>query len=313
MAKEEKETRKLSAVERVQLAYAKNPLAAKVVQVGMATKDYGPDDGLPLPDGNPLRELLSIPVLPYNKIVQKAGKPDTGKSTDGALLVVAAQLAGLKVVYWDSEEKVDPNRIVMLGGNADDITFVRTNDIRIGGQMLKELVIALKEDEPDCKILIIWDSVGGGVSRADMQRNLADMKKSSQPGAAAKENGEVIRSIVGLMNAYRDSICVYIANQTYAKIGFMQSGDKAKGGDAVEFFSSAIIFCKRVKVLTRTENKQLVKYGIISECTVTKNHLTPGKTSVYKKRFEITADGAKVSDFTFKNEAAGEDDDGAEE
>lgn len=303
----EKAPIKLSAVDRVKATYAKNDLAKNVVQLGMAVKEYTDADGLPLPEGNPLRELTGLPVLPFNKIIQKAGKPDTGKSTDGALLIVAAQTAGFKVVYWDTEEKVDPNRITMLGGHPDDVIFVRTNDIRIGGQMVKDMVKALKEDEPDCKILIVWDSVGGGVSRADMQRNLADMKKSAQPGAAAKENGEVIRHIVALMNAYRDSICVYLANQTYAKIGFMQSGDKAKGGDAVEFFSSVIIFCKRIKVLTRTENKQLVKYGIISECTVTKNHLTPGKTSVYKKRFEITADGARVSDFAFKNEAESEE------
>lgn len=305
-----KPVKKLSAVERVQAMYAKNERVQVAVSAGASKKAYTENDGVPLPAGHVFRELTGLPCLPYNKVVQFAGKPDTGKSTLGAVMALAAQGSGHKIIYWDTEEKFDAHRFEMLGGEADPITFIRTNDIRIGGQLVKDLIKALKEDEPECKILIVWDSVGGGVSRADAERNLADFKKSAQPGAAAKENGEVTRHIVSMMNTFRDSITMYMANQTYAKIGFMQSGDKAKGGDTIEFFSSLIVFFKRVKVLTRTENKQLKKYGIITEATVTKNHLSQGQSSVHKMRFQITAEGITKSDFEFKNEKS---DDGEEE
>jgi RecA/RadA recombinase len=307
----EKAPAKLSALERVKAAYAKNDRASTALSAGAAKKAYTEVDGVPLPEGHPIRAITGLPCLPYNKVVQFAGKPDTGKSTLGSSILVPALLSNHKVIYWDTEEKFDAHRLEMLGGNADNIDFIRTNDIRIGGQLIKELIHAHKEDDPGCKILVVWDSVGGGVSRSDAERDLSDMKKSAQPGAAAKENGEVTRHIVSLMNVYRDSITMYMANQTYAKIGFMQKGDKAKGGDTIEFFSSLIVFMKRIKVLTGTENKQLVKKGIITEATVTKNHLSQGLTSVHKMRFEITASGVAVSTFAFKNE--GSDDEGDDE
>lgn len=312
MAKE-KEAKKLSAVERVQAAYSKNPAAKGVVSQGMEAKVYTENDGVPLPADHPFRELTGIPCLPFNKTVQFAGKPDTGKSSQGAVTVVAAQQAGFKVIYWDTEEKFDPHRLLMLGGDPSQIYFVRTNNIRVGAQMVKELVVALKQDDPECRILIVWDSVGGGLSKSNMQRNLADEKKSGQPGAEAKDNGEAIRHFVTLQNVYRDSICIYMANQTYAKIGMFAKGDKAKGGDGVEFFSSYIVFTKRLKVITAVKDKQAMKLGVITECVVTKNHLTQGKTSVYKMRFEITADGIKKSDFAFTNEKEAEEADAEEE
>jgi RecA/RadA recombinase len=313
VAETKKEGKKLSAVERVKLAYAKNPAAKGVVSLGMKAKVYTEADGVPLPEDHPFRELTGIPCLPFNKTIQFAGKPDTGKSSQGAVTVVAAQKDGFEVIYWDTEEKVDPHRLTMLGGNPETIHFVRTNNIRVGAQMVKELVIALKEDDKDCKILIVWDSVGGGLSKGNMQRNLADEKKSGQPGAEAKDNGEAIRHFVTMQNVYRDSICIYMANQTYAKIGMFAKGDKAKGGDGVEFFSSYIVFTKRIKVLTAVKNKQAVKLGVITEVVVTKNHLTQGKTSIYKMRFEITADGIKKSNFEFANEKEAADSEAAEE
>jgi RecA/RadA recombinase len=301
MAKEKAAAPKLSALDRVKAAYAKNPNAKGVISFGMEAKVYADKDGVPVPEPHPFRELTSIVCLPFNKVTQWAGKPDTGKSSFGAVTVVASQHAGFHVIYWDTEEKFDPHRLIMLGGDPSRIHFVRTNNIRVGAQMVKELIIALKQDDKDCKILVVWDSVGGGLSKSDLEKNLAN-EKEGKPGAAAKDSGEAIRHFVTLMNVYRDSICIYMANQTYSKIGMFAKGEKAKGGDGIEFFSSYIVFMKRLKVLTHAENGKVLKDGVIVEAVVTKNHLTQGKTSTYKMRFKITAEGISVSDFKFKNE-----------
>jgi len=105
-----------------------------------------------------------------------------------------------------------------------------------------------------------------------------------------------MKMLVALMNKYPDSIAVYMANQVYAKIGFMQKGDASSGGKKVEFFSSLRIQLKRVKVLTKTVNKVKVKYGIITKATVLKNHLSQGKNSVYEQQFTITAAGYQPCD-----------------
>lgn len=299
-----------SILAKVQSLYSKNDRVKSVLKFSTSEKKiYSDKDGVPLDDMHPLRTLIGLPCLPFNKIVQVAGKPDTGKSTVATATMVAAQNAGFKIIAWDTEEKFDPGRYEEFGGTPGDILFIRTNEITLGGQLVKDYINAIKEDDPKAKVLLVWDSVGGGVSRADAEINRVK-KKNAQPAQAAKENGQVTRDIITMMNTYRDSICVYMANQTYAKIGFMQKGDKAKGGDTIEFFSSIIVFFKRLKVLTKIVDKKLVKYGIITQATVTKNHLSQGETSVHQTNFEINSSGIKPSDFSFSKD---EDEDVGEE
>jgi RecA/RadA recombinase len=171
---------------------------------------------------------------------------------------------------------------------------------------VKDYIAILKEDNPSAKFLVVWDSVGASVSRSETERNLAD-ERHGQPGQDAKENGSVVRHWVGTFNRFPDSICVLLVNQTYAKIGFMQHGDQAKGGSGIEYFSSLIVGLRRVKILTKTEKKKKVKYGIITRATVSKNHLSQGKTSVYQMDFVITAAGSQISDEEISDDEEGDE------
>jgi RecA/RadA recombinase len=153
----------------------------------------------------------------------------------------------------------------------------------------------VKDQDSEAKILFIWDSVGGSQSRSHAEREL-DNEKHAQPGQDAKENGSVMKVLTALFNKYPDSIAVYLANQTYAKIGFMQHGSAAAGGSKIEYHSSFIVMLKRIKVLTKVVKGVTVKYGIISRATVTKNHLSQSKTSTHQLDFQITAEGVKLVD-----------------
>lgn len=284
-----------SVLDRVKALHAKDPSIQKILDTKSEAKVFSETDGVPLPPENPIRQMTGLPCLPFNKVVQLMGKPDTGKSTTSGEVMAAAQKAGFEVIVWDSEDKLDLNRYDQeFKGDSTKLHVIKTNEIRKGGQLVKDYVKVLKEDNKAAKILIVWDSVGASVSRSETERNLAD-ERHGQPGQDAKETGSVIRHWVGTFNAHPDSLCVLLVNQTYAKIGFMQHGDQAKGGSGIEYFSSLIIGLKRVKTLTKTVKKQKVKYGIITRATVTKNHLSQGKTSIYQSDFVITAAGSQVS------------------
>ncbi len=248
-----------------------------------------------MPEYRAFRQLSGLLGLPFNKIVQCAGRPDSGKSTIGAELIVDAQKAGCQVIVWDSEDKLDTNRLKAMGGNPDEILLAKTNEILKGAELLRKYVTAVKGQSPGSRILIVWDSAGGSQSRSHAEREL-DNEKHAQPGQDAKEIAQVMRMFVSLINKYPDSIAIYIANQTYAKIGFMQHGDAASGGMKLEFHSSFIVFLKRIKILTNTVNGVKVKRGIITRAIVTKNHLSQGKTSVHQMDFEVTASGYSVSE-----------------
>jgi RecA/RadA recombinase len=281
-------------VSDMQKLYAKDKRVQTLIGTGADLKaEYTASDVVPLPETHPLRLLTGLPGLPFNKIAQVAGKPDSGKSTMAGELMAAAQKAGVQVILWDSEDKADMGRFkTHFGGNPGDILMIKTNEILKGGELVRRYITAVKEQDPKAKILFVWDSVGGSQSRSHAEREL-DNEKHAQPGQDAKENGSVMKTLVALINKYPDTIAVYLANQTYAKIGFLAHGDAAAGGAKIEYHSSLIIMLKRIKVLTNVVKGVRVKNGIITRATVTKNHLSQGKTSVHQLDFHISAEGTK--------------------
>lgn len=276
----------------VKKLYAKDKKSQDMIIAGISDQVYTADDGIPLPEGHIMRELVGIPCLPYGKIVQFAGNPDTGKSTCAASTMAAAQAAGFQVILWETEGKFDATRLRHFGGDPSKIAFVKTNEILQGAEKVRKIITALKARYPDLKILLVWDSIGGSQSRSHADREL-DNEKSGQPGQDAKENASVMKMIAALFNKYPDSICVYAANQVYAKIGMFQFGDAQSGGKKVEFYSSLIVVLKRKKTLTKLVKGIKMKTGIITQATVQKNHLGQSELSVHQMDFEITASGVK--------------------
>lgn len=285
--------------------YAKDKKVQSIISTGDAVKTtYTKDDGIILKDGHPLKHLTGLPCLPYNKIIQIAGKPDTGKSTFAGEVMASAQKQGAQVILFDSEQKFDSARFQdHFKGKPSELLMIKTNETLKGGELIRRYITAIKEQDIDAKILLVWDSVGGSQSRSHAEREL-DNEKHAQPGQDAKENGSLMKVLVALINKYPDSIAVYLANQTYAKIGFMQHGDAAAGGSKIEYHSSFIVMLKRIKVLTKTVKGVMTKYGIITRATVTKNHLSQGETSIHQLDFQVTSDGATLVD-----SVEGEDDD----
>jgi RecA/RadA recombinase len=209
--------------------------------------------------------------------------------------MASAQKSNHLVILLDTEDKMDSQRFQKhFGGNPADIILIKTNEILQGGEKVRKTIIAAKDKYPDIKILFVWDSVGGSQSRSHAEREL-DSEKHGQPGQDAKENGQVMKMLVALINKYPDSLAVVLANQVYAKIGFMQHGNQESGGKKIEFHSSLIIQLKRLKTLTKVVKGSKIKYGIITRATVSKNHLSQSETSLHQKDFEITASGAQVS------------------
>lgn len=287
----------------IQKMYAKDKRSQNIISTGEIVKTkYTTHDVVPAPEGHPLTALTGLLGIPYNKLIEVAGEPDTGKSTFGDTLLAHAQKSGIECIKWDSEDKFDAHRYKEeYGGDPKSLYLIKTNETLRGGEMVRKFVTVIKTLNEDAKILINWDSVGGSQSRSHAERELDD-EKHAQPGQDAKENAMVVKALVSLMNKYPDSIAVYMANQVYSKIGFMQKGNASSGGKKVEFFSSLRIQLKRVKTLVKTVNKVKVKYGIISKATVLKNHLTQGKNSVYEMQFTITSAGYQPCDLELSDE-----------
>ncbi len=241
----------------------------------------------------PLTGLIGVP---YGRICQIAGKPDSGKSTSAMIIMKAAQEEGTLVVLWDAEGKFDSARYKdRMGGDPSQIPVAPSRNILEGVQQVVAYVKAAKEMDPDQKILIVWDSVGASINSAEDEEN---DDYSKQPGVTAKEVSWAIRRFNQLMEKFRDSdgnytISILCINQVYANIGSV--GFKQKGGAELEYLSSLILEMSRKGNLTRTKNKQKVKYGITTVARVKKNHLFGGEDCVAELDLVVSAAGIELA------------------
>lgn len=235
--------------------------------------------------------LTGIKGIPFGKVVQIAGKPDSGKSSHAMAFMKEAQDTGYQVILWDAENKFSAVRFdKYFGGSSKDLLIVTNKTILEGGDLVVSLVKSIFEQDSKQKVLIVWDSVGGTLSSAEDVKNLRD---SRQMAIAAKENGQVLHSLVNLMEQFKNKetneerIAVLLINQTYANIGSV--GQKESGGQKVEYHSSLILQLTRKGDLNKVKDGIKRKTGIVTRAKVRKNHLFDGEDSIAELDLEVKA------------------------
>lgn len=242
--------------------------------------------------------LTGIYGAPFGRIIQIAGKPDSGKSTLSMLFMAAAQAAGHLVILWDSEKKFSTSRYEdRMDGDAKQLAVTRNKTIIEGCKHVAWYVKAAKEQNPDIKILIVWDSVGATMNSTDDDDENDDYSK--QPGVSAKEISWAIKKLNKLIERFRntktgeETVGVLCVNQTYANIGSV--GQKEKGGQELEYLSSLILQMTRKGDLTKIRNGNKVKYGITTRARVKKNHLFDGEDCIAELDLIVSAEGIKLA------------------
>lgn len=288
-------------VAQAQSLYGKDKEGAAMLNTGQSlSRPTKPEDFVLAPEGHPWKTLTGLLGLPYDSIIQIAGAYDSGKSTIAGEFMASAQKNGVYVILGDSEKKFDKIRFeTHFGGKAEDLLVVQSTMIRkLAGGMLK-YIKTIKEMDPEAKILLVHDSIGGSVSRSRAEREIDD-DKSNQPGSEAVENSDYMKHMIATMDKYPKSICLLMINQMTDKIGFGQKGQSRSGGHKISFHSSMIIEMKKIKTLTKVVKGVEVKTGIISQAKIDKNHLGTGENQVNKMNILVNAKGWQETDFSFE-------------
>lgn len=263
--------------------------------------------------GDHWKQLTHMLGIPYGRIIQIAGKPDSGKSTHAAVFMACAQKQGDVVILWDSERKFDATRFdSKMGGKSEDLLIVDTNNILNGAKAVAHLVNATKEVNPKAKILIVWDSVGASINSSEDQDDSEDF--SRQPGISAKETSYAIRKFNKLANKYIDrdtgeeTVGILVLNQTYSSIGMGAPTQIERGGTELTYLSSVILQLSRKKDLTRIKGGDKYKFGILSRCKVRKNHLFDSNECISELDIVVSADGIHLAkDLKTKEDITGWD------
>jgi RecA/RadA recombinase len=250
--------------------------------------------------GDHWQALTHLKGLPFGRIIQISGKPDSGKSTHAAAFMKFAQDQDVLVILWDAEKKFSPERFNnKIGGNSDNLLLVDTNNIINGAKAVAHFVNAAKEMSPNVKILIVWDSVGACVNSTEDKEDSEDF--SQQPGVTAKEIAYAVRKFNKLSNKYinretgEETISTLIINQTYARIGIGVSGQVEKGGSELYYLSSVIVQLSRKQDLSRVRQGEKYKYGIVTRAKMLKNHLFSGDECIAEMDLVVSADGIHLA------------------
>src|SRR6266404_4678519 len=144
-------------VNTVRAAYGKDKGKAAQVSTGNSISRPTGDDAFVCWKNSPWSELTGIPGLPFGRIIQIAGRPDSGKSSHAMQFMKLAQEQNVLVVLWDSDTK--------FGGDSSQLITITSKMILEGADEIEKVITAAKDQDPDCKILIVWDSLGGTLAK----------------------------------------------------------------------------------------------------------------------------------------------------
>ena len=307
-------------VKKAQEAYGKKEggLAKQLTTGASLTRPEKDSDFIVWTKNDMWKSLTGLRGVPYGRgAVQLAGRMDSGKSSIANVFMVEAQNQGCLVILWDSERKFSKHRFEhKLGGDPNQLLVVNTSTILDGCKAVAHFVHAAKEQNPDQKILIVWDSVGASLSSTE--DNDEDEDFSRQPGVSARENSYAIKKFNKLANKYmkqdtgEETIAILMVNQNYARMG-MGQGFVEKGGDTVQYLSSVILQLSRKKDLVKTRAGEKVKYAILSRIKVKKNHLFEADDAISELDVIVSADGVSLAKDIPQSELKGWDDPSSDE
>ena len=244
------------------------------------------------------KPLTGIMGIPYGRVVQIAGRPDSGKTTTAMMFMKAAQDVGTLTILWDTEGKFSAKRYKnSVGGNPSNLLVVTNKSITEGIKQVSFFIKEAKAQNPDVKIFVVWDSVGASLNTTEDIDDEENEDYSKQPGVTAKQVTYAIKKLNAIIARGRnrltgeETIAACCVNQVYAQIGFMLSGYKEKGGDGLYYFSSIILNLTKKKELNRVRQGLKLKYGIVTRAKVKKNHLFDGEDCIAELDLVISSEG----------------------
>jgi recombination protein RecA len=267
--------------------------------INKLTKMFNETDVIKFADKDNFNDVVSwipsgVPSLDFTMgtlgyppgVVEIAGKSRSGKTTLG--------LTAIK--YFQKQHREDGVAIILSSENRDNKQYAKKmgvdvdNVIIIKSKYVEDLFFKLqlninyvkkiwadekREGKPP--IVIMWDSVGATLSRAEFEtftENVKKMEKSLEKGTKfeidhaqvasfAKNAKMMVKAILG--NLYEDNITLIAINHTGDKIGNMQKGRKSYGGEWVEYLPTIRLETLLIKhiSLDDVEVAQITKIKIV--------------------------------------------------
>jgi len=227
-----------------------------------------------------LDKLTGIGGIPRGAITEIFGDEGIGKSSVCLQLVAAAQAAGLRCLWADVEWSYTPAYAVMLGVDNSKLGLIRDE---IAESVLDTIEDAVRSGDWD---LVILDSIGGILPRAEAEKGAEGKTIGGQAGLIAK----FCRKVVPQLSI--NNVALVVINHAFTDI--MSGRLMTSGGKKLAYHKSLSIRLKQKQGVSVKQGDRKVGKVVIGEVRKNKMSGTEGLeldgTLVFGTGFSIGAD-----------------------
>ena len=177
--------------------------------------------------------------VPVGKLVEISGEAASGKSLLSYMILKDCQDKGGIPVLIDTENAANEDFLRLIGLEfypEGSLVYIQVDSIEGVFKAIEDIIRRIRENDKDKLCCIVWDSVAGTSTDAEIQGDYGD----ATVGLAARLIGQGLRKIIRFIGTQRVSL-VFL-NQIRQKIGgFFGDDTVTPGGKAIPFFAAVRI------------------------------------------------------------------------
>jgi len=175
------------------------------------------------------------------------GDEGCGKTAIAHRAIMGVQSLGGYAVLLDFEAALDERVIAQLGIDPSRVLHEIPDHIEQGWDIIWAVMDRLKDAPPDVPILIVWDSIGGAIPKAELDAKSAE---KSQVGETARAMSKGCRRMFKAIAKTRAHM-MWISQERHKIGGFSPFGPvkETSGGKGPKYAASQRVRLARVKTL----------------------------------------------------------------
>jgi len=251
-----------------------NELVEKIVD--SITKEFGkgsimtlsrlPDSGVEqwISTGSALlNNAIGRPGLPIGRLSSICGKPAAGKTTMATHVLIETQKAGGIAVLLDTEAAFAPDRAMRMGIDKDSLIIMQPDHCEDCFLKISKILDITKTDKTNRFVTIVWDSVSGTPTRAEVDAD--DDATRSEIASHARLFSLHLRKICKKIQTC--NVCLVLINQ-------MKENPMVMWGSATSFLAEKPIRFHSTVIIDVTQRGK-TDDGIITHARISKNKVAP--------------------------------------
>ncbi len=163
--------------------------------------------------------IIGQPGIPKGRLTTIVGQEGSGKSTLALHLLKETQKNGGIGVLADTEHRLWTDRASKIGIDFDNnFIFLRPETLEETMDGVEQVVMGIREEDPEIDVTIVVDSIAGAPTQADLSLKYGE----TLPASHARLIALALRRIHPLIS--RERVCLIFVNQLRYKIDFGRWG-----------------------------------------------------------------------------------------